>query len=140
MSIEVKGVERLTRKLDTMPQRTIDSAYDELEDIGEDLKAVSQARAPFRPGGGEHLRYQAYSTPTRGVNSASVEVGYDGPDDYLLVQHEGGWENFMGEYGPKRIEHYTTAGSGSKFLENPWTESLPANKRRVRDAVRRGLR
>lgn len=140
MSIRVEGVDRLTRKLDAMPQRTIDSVYDEMEDIGEDLKAVSQQRAPMLTG---ELRAQAYVTSSRGVNSASVEVGYDGPEGYLIPMHEGGWRNLRAwgnDYGPTRIEKWTTPGSGPKFIEGPFAETLAVNRRRIRNAVRRGLR
>lgn len=47
------------------------------------------------------------------------QVTFDQP--YAVVMHEGGWENFMGRFGPKEIEHYHRGG-GAKFLENALKE------------------
>ncbi len=139
MGFKVEGIERLVRRLEATPARVNARMADELEDVGADLKAVSQSRAPMLTG---ELRAQAYSEVYKSPGGASVEVGYDGPPEYLLVQHEGGWKNLKAwgnSYGPTRIENYTTPGTSSKFLENPWTEGLPSYKRRVREAVRKGL-
>jgi hypothetical protein len=137
MGFGVEGVDRLVGKLEAMPARVKFSVVSELDDIGKDLKADSQAVAPFEEG---DLRAQAYSGVFESGDDPYLEMGYDGPRDYLLVQHEGGWRNFMGQYGPKRIENYTTPGTGPKFLERPWLENKPRYKVAVKDAVRKGLR
>ncbi len=136
MGFRVEGIERLVRRLEATPARVNARMADELEDIGANLKAVSQSRAPMLTG---ELRAQAYSEVYKSPTGASVEVGYDGPPDYLLVQHEGGWRRHPSSGEPTRIENYSTPGTSSKFLERPWLESLPTNKRRVREAVRKGL-
>jgi hypothetical protein len=137
MPIRVEGVERLVAKLDRITPSVYDELGDELDSIGSDLKAKSVSVAPFREG---DLRESAYHNLHASYPDLEMTVGYDGPPDYLLVQHEGGWENFMGEYGPKRIENYTTPGTGPKFLENPWTQNKAQYKRRSQQAARRGLR
>ena len=139
---KVSGDARLERRLTTMPTRVLDEVEDEIKQIGEDLKRESVALAPFRPNEDEnpqHLRMQAYTDPSRTNNSVHNEIGYDGPQDYLLVQHEGGWLNYRGEYGPKRIENYTTPGTGPKFLESPFAENKDNYKRRLRAAAKRGM-
>lgn len=137
MAAKVIGMDRLTSRLTRTPKRVESEVTGELRRIGRDLMQESQGRAPFKEG---DLRSSAYSRVSPGPNGPELEVGYSGPEGYLLVMHEGGWLNFMGRYGPKKIENYATPGTGAKFLENPWTENLPRYKQRVREAMRKGLR
>ncbi len=138
--MRLEGVDRLTRKLNASPARVERRAKDTLSDVGADLKGRSQSVAPYRPGESDHLRDHAFSEVSSGRGGPELQVGYEGPQDYLLVQHEGGWLNFMGTEGPKRIENYTTPGTGPKFLETPYLENKNRYKREIADAVRRALR
>jgi len=135
--VRVQGVDRLIGKLGAIPSNTESEVADELEDVGEELQADSQAVAPFEEG---DLRVAAYHDVAHVGDTVTLVVGYLGPRDYLLVQHEGGWENFMGQYGPKEIENYTTPGTSDKFLERPWLENKPRYKQAVKEATKRGLR
>ncbi len=134
--MRVDGVGRLSAKLSAIPPRTERSIRDELGDVGEDLKRRSQDVAPKDTG---HLRKQAFSDVSRGVGGPSVEIGYNGPANYLLVQHEGMWLNFMGNQGPKDIQNYTTPGTGPKFLERPWLASKGGYVEDIKDAAREGV-
>src|SRR5215212_4161890 len=144
----VNGGAQVTAKLNSMHSRTMDECRDELRDIGGDLWGRSITMAPYRPkqpGADEpkHLREYAFMDVTGTQDHIELEVGYDGPRDYLLVQHEGGWKDLVAwgvHYGPTRIENYTTPGTGPKFLERPWAASLPRNRARLVEAVRRGVR
>lgn len=138
--MKVEGIDKLVSRFDTLPRHIGSEVTDELQDIGDDLKDASQAVAPYAPGDSEHLRDKAYSHVDSTANGATLEVGYDGPQGYLLVQHEGGWKNYRGQYGPLRISDYTTPGTGPKFLEKPWLAMKPRAIQRVRDAVQRGMR
>lgn len=151
--VRVEGAYRVASKLERIDLNVKLSTRAEMHDIGDDLKNESQRLAPYRPGhsedegeGGDnmHLREHAYSDVSKvGPDITELEVGYEGPPGYLLVQHEGGWRNLRAwgrDYGPTQIRNYTTSGTRSKFLEAPWVASLPSNKGRIRGAVRRGLR
>ena len=137
--MRLDGVGRLTRKLNASPERLRRGAAESLSGIGDDLKGRSQSQAPYRPGGSDHLRDHAYSEVSRDRRGASLEVGYDGPDGYLFVQHEGMWQNFLGHQGPKEIENWTTAGTGPKFLEGPFVANKERYKRELAAALRRAL-
>ncbi len=138
--MKLVGVDRLARKLSASPARVERRAKDTLSDAGQDLKGRSQSVAPYRPGESDHLRDHAFSEVSSGRGGPELQVGYEGPEGYLYVQHEAHWENFMGRYGPKDIENYTTPGTGPKFLEAPYLENKDRYKREIADAVRRALR
>lgn len=143
MSMSLEGADRLQRKLDALPDNVNDEVYDEIRDFGDDVKDRSKERAPYRPGDSDHLRDHAYSHPSKTPNGAECEIGYDGPQDYLMVQHEGGWLDLVAwgvHYGPTRIENYTTPGTGPKFLEAPFAEMKPEGRARITGAAKRGLR
>jgi hypothetical protein len=59
---------------------------------------------------------------------------------YAWNQHEGGWINFMGRYGAKRIKAHPQSPyqPPSKFLENPTKQSGPEFAQRLADAVLEG--
>lgn len=137
MSMRAEGFDRLAAKLEASPGRVESEFRTTMSRIGLDLYGKSIRRAPFEEG---DLR-AAGDWDLHGAKfSPELEVFYDGPPGYLLVQHEGGWENFMGQYGPKQIENYTTPGTGPKFLEGPFLENKPRYKQAMRSAARKGLR
>ncbi len=137
--MRVNGVGKLTAKLSAMPPRTQKRVKVELGEVGKDLKGKSQSLAPYRPGEKEHLRDKAFSEVSKGTGGPSLEVGYDGPNGYLFVQHEGMWLNYMGNRGPKRIRNYTTPGTGAKFLERPWLAGKRAYVEGIKEAAREGM-
>lgn len=59
---------------------------------------------------------------------------------YAWNQHEGGWLNFMGKYGAKRISDHPQSPyqPPSKFLENPIKERGPEFAQRLADSVLEG--
>lgn len=57
-----------------------------------------------------------------GEGDLTGSVTVDQP--YAVNQHEMGWLNFMGRYGPKPIRRYHRGG-GAKFLEAPLMEKGP---------------
>jgi len=62
---------------------------------------------------GKHIQGQdngASETPEAGA--VTVEVGFNSP--YAAYQHEG-----VRKDGTHEVKHYTTEGSGKKFLETP---------------------
>ena len=139
--MRVEGVGRLTRKLEASTGRVERRAKEALGDVGEDLKTRSQAVAPYRPAAeSDHLRDHAFADVSRGRGGPELEVGYEGPEGYLLVQHYGGWLNHMGYRGPVDIEHYTTPGTGPFFLERPWLENKPRYVRELEEAARKAVR
>ena len=135
MGASVNGTDRLNRKLLAMPGKIDEEVVDELKEIGRDLQGRSVPAAPVDTGA---LRGSAFHEVTRGGNGPTLTVGFEGLP-YIIVQHERGWRNFMGRYGPKDIEEYHRGG-GEKFLERPWLENKARYKRGLRDAVRRGVR
>ena len=137
--MKIEGLGRYKAKVEASPGRVRRGVVAAMNTIGPDLKRRSQAVAPYRPGDAEHLRDKAYYSVGRSGGDPFVEVGYEGPAAYLLVQHEGSWENFMGSRGPKDIENYTTPGTGPHFLSGPWLANREAYARDVMDAIREGL-
>lgn len=137
MGFRVEGLNGLVAKLEAIPGQAAGEMRDEMERIVKDAEGKSVRVAPFEDG---DLRASSYSFVDGPRMRPVGEVGYIGPEGYLLVQHEGGWENFMGKYGPKRIENYTTPNTGPKFLEAPWLENKPRYQVAIKDAVKRGLR
>lgn len=135
MAARVEGVERFSARLANTPRRVNSEVVDTMRKIGADLQGKSQRAAPVDEGA---LRASAYNRLSSTPNGAELEVGFEGLP-YIIVQHEGGWLNFMGNQGPKKIQEYHRGG-GSKFLEGPFAENLPGYKARVRDAMRKGLR
>jgi hypothetical protein len=63
------------------------------------------------------------------------EVSFNTP--YAAVQHEGRWET--GPLAGREIRHYTTPGTGPKYLEAPLKRAIPDVEphiaRRVREAL-----
>jgi hypothetical protein len=56
--------------------------------------------------------------------------------EYAAVQHEGGWLNFMGRYGAKRIKRHTDGQAPpSKFVENPLKENYERYYQNLADGV-----
>jgi hypothetical protein len=140
MSIEVDGIGSLVSRLGDIPDDVADELRPTLRRIGSDLHRKSLTVAPFLEG---DLRAAGFADPIGGGHTPGVEVGYNGPRDYLAVQHEGGWRNLIAwgrEMGPTRIENYTTPGTGPKFLERPWLENKGRYSEALQDAARRGLR
>lgn len=137
MAARVEGVSRLLSRFQSTPRRVEGEVASTLRGIGRDLKSESQSVAPFKEG---DLRASWFDDVTRDANGATLEAGYDGPRDYLLVQHEGGWLNHMGRNGPVDIRNYTTPGTGPKFLERPFAANLPKYKKAVKEAMQRALR
>lgn len=56
---------------------------------------------------------------------------------YAAVQHERGWENYLGVYGPKKIKMYHNGG-GAKFVEAPLKERYELFFQRLADGTLRG--
>lgn len=56
---------------------------------------------------------------------------------YSAVQHEGGWKNFMGKYGPKKIQNHPRGG-GSHFLSAPIQENWKHYYDSLADGVLKG--
>lgn len=56
---------------------------------------------------------------------------------YAAVQHERGWENYLGFYGPKPIKMYHNGG-GAKFVEQPLKERYEMYFQRLADGTLRG--
>lgn len=54
---------------------------------------------------------------------------------YAVNIHEGGWQNFLGFMGPKRIRAYP---HGSKFVEGPLKERYVMYFQEMADGVLRG--
>jgi hypothetical protein len=59
-------------------------------------------------------------------------VTFDTP--YAEVQHEGGWIDFLGHEGPKKILHHP-GGGHPKFLQNPLFANANAYLQHLADAV-----
>ncbi len=128
----VDGTGKLLGRLQSVSGRVERNLRDSLGDSAEDLLDRSRERAPYRDG---QLRDAGYI----GRQRNGYEVGFkDLP--YIIVQHEGAWINFMGRYGPKRIENYTTPGTGPKYLEGPWLGNKERYKASARAATKRALR
>lgn len=56
---------------------------------------------------------------------------------YAVNQHEQGWLNFMGRYGPKKIRRYHNGG-GPKFVEAPLLANFEGYYENLGDAVLKG--
>jgi hypothetical protein len=56
---------------------------------------------------------------------------------YAAVQHEKGWRNYLGAYGPKDIEVYHRGG-GPKFVETPLKENYPLYYKHLANGVLEG--
>jgi hypothetical protein len=56
---------------------------------------------------------------------------------YAVVQHERGWRNYLGAYGPKSIEVYHQGG-GSKFVEAPLKENYVMYFERMANGLLKG--
>jgi hypothetical protein len=118
-----------------MPANIMREVKEELSEIGRDLQGKSVIAAPIDTGA---LRGSAFHTVHFADTGLTLIVGFQGLP-YIIVQHEKGWLNFMGEYGPKDIERYH-GGGGEKFLERPWLENKARYQRAIAGAVRRGVR
>lgn len=134
--MRVDGVDAFAARMSSRAGKVPGELSATLKRIGFDLQGKSQRRAPIGETG--DLRGSAFSRVTPGVNGPTLEVGFEGLP-YIIPQHEGGWQNFMGRYGPVRIQNHPHGGE-SKFLENPWLENKRQYKDALRDAVTRGLR
>ena len=137
--MKIEGLGRYKAKVEASPGRVRRGVVAAMNTIGPDLKRRSQAVAPYRPGDTEHLRDKAYHFVGVSGGDPFVEIGYEGPADYLLVQHFGGWESFMGTGERKEITNYTTPGTGPHFLSGPWLANKEGYARDVMDAMREGL-
>lgn len=135
MAVRVEGADLLARKFSEKPPKIDAAVQAEFRRAGLDLQGKAQSAAPLDQG---DLRGSAF-TRDANLGVPGVEVGFEGLP-YIIVQHEGGWRNFMGRYGPKAIENYTTPGTGAKFLERPFLENKPRYKKAIREAIRRALR
>jgi len=145
MRFKVEGVEKLTAKFNAIPSRAQREAGDELSDIGDDINTRSAAAAPVgtndpdsRDEDTKTLRSSTYKRIIRGPGGPELDAGFEGLP-YIIPMHERGWLNFMGRYGPKRIEKYHHGG-GEKFLERPWLENKPRYSAALNNAVKRGIR
>lgn len=136
MPFTVSGVDAFSSKLMSIAGKVEGGVKDSLRDSAEDLKDDSQRIVPYEDG---DLRDAAYARPIRSEYGPAYEVGYEGLP-YIIPQHEGRWVNFMGRYGPKAINNYTTPGTGSKYLELPAIAARPAIIAGVKEATRRALR
>ena len=130
MSIETSGFDRLAARFVSAASAAPKAGAAAMEEVGSDLKAASQAVVPYEQG---DLRDAAYSSVSGG-DDPELEVGYSGLP-YIWVQHEGGWISFMGTGEPKRIEHWTTPGTGPKFLEGPFAERKEQYATDIAEAV-----
>ena len=106
MGYKVEGTERLIAKLNAIPSRVERNTRAELSDIGDDINAKSSQAAPLDEGA---LRGSTYKRINDGPGGPELDVGFEGLP-YIIPMHERGWLNFMGRYGPKRIEKYHGGG------------------------------
>jgi hypothetical protein len=135
MRFKVEGAEKLTAKLNAIPDRAERNTRSELSNIGDDINDKSAAAAPLDTGA---LRSSVYKRINDGPGGPELDAGFEGLP-YIIPMHERGWLNFMGRYGPKRIEKYH-GGGGEKFLERPWLENKPRYSAALNNAVKRGVR
>lgn len=135
MRFKVEGVEKLTAKLNSIPSQVERQTRDELSDIGDDINTRSAAAAPLDEGA---LRASVYKRISRGPGGPELDVGFEGLP-YIIPMHERGWLNFMGRYGPKRIEKYH-GGGGEKFLERPFLENKTRYSMALKNAAKKGVR
>ena len=134
MSMKAQGVDKLIAKFSAIPKRVGSEVGSELRDIGGDLKDESQSRVSVVTGA---LRDSVYVQTDSSGEKVSVEVGAQGLP-YIIPNHEGMWRNLGGKYGPHTMTY--PSGGESKWLEKPFLEGAPSYKKRVRDAVQRGVR
>lgn len=135
MRFKVEGTEKLAAKLNAIPDRVERNTRAELSDIGDDINTRSAAAAPYAGG---DLRKATYKRFNKGPGGPELDVGFEGLP-YIIPMHERGWLNFMGRYGPKKIEHYH-GGGGEKFLERPFLENKPRYSAALRNAAKKGVR
>ena len=127
--IKQKGVNKLRYRFEEISRQTMFGTVSTLEEIGKDLKAKSQARAPYDEdrdvaSQGPHLRDTAYYGVFRGPQGPCLEVGYQ--KDYAIVQHE-------------ELDYHHDQGE-AKYLEGPFVEERPRYAEMLLDAARRPLR
>lgn len=132
--MKVDGVDALVARMNARVKRVPVEASTTLHRIGFDLQGKSQRRAPIETG---DLRGSAYTRIERSPNGFILDVGFEGLP-YIIPQHEGGWQNFMGRYGPVRIRNHPHGGE-SKFLERTSLENKARYVAAIRGAVKRGL-
>lgn len=134
--IHTKGLEKRLRAIE---KDVPDEMHEARKEAAKDLLERVRFRTPKGPApGGGDLRDDL--NVSHGPKESRVGFSPGLSSDYAMVQHEGGWLNYMGTEGPKDIENYTTPGTGPKFLEGPMLENRPRYKKQIREAVKRGLR
>jgi hypothetical protein len=137
--VHMKGLEKRLRVI----EKTVPDEMDEARrESAKDLLERVRNRTPMAPlpGGGD-LRDDL--NVSHGPRESRVGFSPGKSSDYAWVQHEGGWVDFMGSEHPdtsKKIENYTTPGTGPKFLEGPMLENRARYKRNIAQAVKRGLK
>lgn len=131
MQVELGGTNSLRLKLQKMAATVRENVDAAIQECGEELFAESQMLTPESTPDGGRLRASGYvdhGTP------GSVEVGYTAP--YAYYVHEMGKTVY-----PERAPiHWTTPGTGAKYLERPWVTNRERFIEKIKDAARKGVK
>lgn len=124
----------VTSTFDFDEERVKTEVAAELYQWCEERMAVSKERVPVKHG---HLRSTGkVEKPVWDGNEVSVTMGYGGPsDDGAYVDYAGAVHEMMDS-----SVHWTTPGTGPKYLENPIKEDIKALPGRLGDGFKRGLK
>jgi hypothetical protein len=123
-------------RVDEAELRFVRAAEEWLEEVAGDLLARAIPRTPMEE---STLRGSGHVEPDVGVDHTArgIEKRVVFSTPYAAAQHEG-WAIHPGGY-IWRARHYTTPGTGPKFLENPLKEMSPRYEAALAAHVKRRL-
>ena len=128
IKIEIVNLAEFSKKMDALPGAVLAEAAQTLREEAEEVMTRSKELVPVDTG---TLRSTGHVPPTRRErNTVEVDMAYGGPAAaYAVHVHEN----------IKAGIHWSVPGTGPKFLERPYIESLQKIPDRLREAFKRAF-
>ena len=128
IKIEITNLKDFEKKMNAFPGQVVEEAALVLREEAEEVMTRSKELVPVDTG---TLRSTGHVPPTRRErNTVEVDMAYGGPAAaYAVHVHEN----------IKAWIHWSVPGTGPKFLERPYVESLQKIPDRLREAFKRAF-